>query len=191
MEKFAHIHEINTDKIKGQIKISGSEKSISHTIEELLELNENIPARWGNSVVELQEGQLEKTPNRWEEDSITQKQLQEDKDIKVPTHWGGDQKVEKKSGEKDASTHEKEMVGHKLDDHRDETGIIEVRLNDPDVEFHETNRREEAWDTSDDPKIRGHYDISPLWKSVYKTEEKWKATNKGQLDKKKKPQKNV
>lgn len=190
MEKYAHIHSINTDSLKKQVKISGSEKSVSHTIEELLDLNKMIPARWGNAVVELQEGQLDKTPNRWEEDSITQKQLSEDKDIKVPTHWGGDQKVKKQPGEKDASTHEKEMVGHKLEDHRDETGITEVRFNDPDVEAHETNRREEAWD-KDDIEVRGHENVAPIWHEVYMREDNWKATDKGQLDKKKKPQKNV
>ena len=42
-----------------QIKIAGSEKDVSHTIEELLALNKMIPKRWDEPAEGLTEAQLE------------------------------------------------------------------------------------------------------------------------------------
>ena len=170
-------------------KQAGSESDISHTIEELLELNKMIPSRWGEPASETQEGQLDKTQNRWEEDKITQRQLQEAKDTDIPTHWGGDPDVKKMKGEQEGSLKKKEMVGHELEDHKDELGIIEKRFDNKKI--NPSNRNEDAWNTGDDPLIRGHKDVPPIWKEVYDKEDESKALDKDQMRKKKKPQKNV
>jgi len=157
MEKFDHIHKIKIDSLKPFIKeAKKAEHEICHTIEELLNLNKLIPKRSNKAVVELQEGQLAKEDNRWEENKLTEKQF-ENKNKK------------------------KEMVGHELDPHKDQEEIFEIRLNDPKTK----NRNEGAWN-KDDIEIRGHKNISPLWQSVYKKEDDRKKLDKGQLDKKKK-----
>lgn len=149
------IEKFQIDVTKLNIKEAGSEESVSKTINELLELNKLIPARTNKEIHEVQEAQLADTDNRWEEDSITEKQLQKND--------------------------KKEMVAQELDPHIDNLGITEKRLND--TKF---NRNEKAWDTSDDPFIRGHKDVAPIWKEVYTKEDERKKTNKGQMDKKKK-----
>lgn len=154
MDKFAHIQKINIENLEKQIKIAGSEDSVSHTIETLLELNKLIPERWDESYNELQEGQLASTDNRWEEEQVTERQL-EKKDSK------------------------KKMVEHKLDDYTDEAGLVEKRFDDT-----EGQRRPDSWDL-DDQVYRGHKNVPPIWQEVYRKEDAWKKTDKGQLDKKK------
>jgi hypothetical protein len=156
MEKFEHIHKINTDSLKPFVKeAKGGEDEICHTIEELLGLNKLIPKRTNKAIMELQEGQLAKEDNRWSSEELTEKQF---------------------DGKK-----RKEMVGHELDPHKDNGEIVEVRLNNPKND----TRREEAWD-KDDEKVRGHKNVAPLWIQVYKQEEDRKKLDKKQLEKKKK-----
>ena len=71
-----------------KIKIAGTETDISKTIEELLELNKLIPARWGEEELSITEKQFDNTKhstdkkNRGEVEEITERQIQ--KNRKVP-----------------------------------------------------------------------------------------------------------
>lgn len=156
MDKFDHIHKINTDTLKSFVREAKSnEDEICHTIEELLALNKLIPKRTNKAIMELSEGQLAKEDNRWEEEALTEKQFDSKK--------------------------KKEMVGHELEPHKDNGEIIEVRLNNPKNK----TRNEDAWD-KDNEKVRGHKNVAPLWIQVYKQEDDTKKLDKKQLEKKKK-----
>lgn len=73
-------------------------------------------------------------------------------------------------------------IGRELDLHKDDAGITEIRLNDKKNK----QRREEAWEDNKE-KIRGHESVAPIWRQVYKQEEKCEQMNKNQpLLKKKK-----
>jgi|ERR1035437_298954 hypothetical protein len=66
--------------VKNLLHVANSEDDISKTIEELLELNDKIPARTGKEILLVTEKQLDKDPymnkdSRGEKDSITEEQL--------------------------------------------------------------------------------------------------------------------
>jgi hypothetical protein len=73
MEKFI----INVQNL---LHVANTEEDISKTIEELLELNDKIPARTGKDIAIVTEKQLDKDPymnkdSRGEKDSITEEQM--------------------------------------------------------------------------------------------------------------------
>lgn len=63
-----------------KIKIAGSQKDVSKTIEELLELNKRIPKRWGEPADGITQKQLdgkdyENSSSRGEREEVTERQF--------------------------------------------------------------------------------------------------------------------
>lgn len=118
-----------------KIKIAGSEKDVSKTIEELLELNDRIPKRQNESdegIIQkrLQDGKYDNKDSRGEESEVTERQFGE----------------------------------------RQEPDYDIVELEIENAPSSDGGRRPEAWDM-DEIEIRGHQNVSPLWISVYESED--------------------
>lgn len=157
MKKF----EINADSIKIQKK-AGSEESVSHTIEELISLNDLISNRW-------EEGRRDDADR-----GITQKQL-ENNDYTTFNE------------EPNAYTGEIEEIteGQFGDREEPEKELVQTRFkNEGNKEPGSGVGNREDWD-KDESEHRGHQDVPPIWQEVYRKEDKREKLDKGQLDKKK------
>lgn len=134
---------------------AGSESEIGKTIEQLLDLNNLIPARTDEEVTEITEKQLA---------GDIRKALSDD-----------DGKSNERSDKEIDGVSELQLADRHGEDNEE---IMELRLDET-----EGQRRPESWDTTG-KKERGHDSIPPLWLDIYKHLDERKKLDKGQMNKK-------
>lgn len=169
MKKF----EIDASKIKAEknngeieinpplIKCAGSEFDVSHTIEELLSLNDLLGER------------TDRTPEQESSVGITEKQLEKNDFTTF------NEEPNKYTGEIVEIT--ERQLGDRKDDIKE---LVETRFNEEgDKKPGSGIGHRETWN-EDNSEHRGHKDVPPIWQEVYRIEDERKKLDKGQMEKK-------